>query len=611
MSRPWTYLPSTPSGPLVVDRAFYDRLARETASRTLVDRFVVPDPIGARLARPRRPALPDRDRRGSPGGRLQRLAPPQPARALLGVPDEAAPPSPRHDGRPALVDPAVPPPHGDDHERHAPVRDRRRRRPLPRSPRDALRSLRHEAPDGTGVRLLLPLEPGPGHRAVAAHRAGRPRRAQRLPGDRPPGRPLLHEGEPRAEGRLLRDLRRDRPPVRDLDVPRGRPLHSAVGTGRARPDRGLPAARVSRSGSRRPGSSPAGSRPNPPTTGATTGCRCPRPRLPRPDEDGRGRSDALRDPSRPGAARRPGRRDAAVVVAQSRDHRPPGRRHPGPPQARALPAHGHVQAAGGADGDAGARPRRARPWRHGRERGQSRHRRRVRGARPRHDGQGRDAANRQRRSRRRVPELGRGSRSRGGRAPGVRAGSRDRSHRGPHLRPSVRGTPHGARNGHARTRAGRSGAGSRRRDRADRRRRTLRRRRDRRQARHAPLPGLRGRAGGRGLDAPKSRSGLAAVDRRRADDRRQPGRAARRAVQLRAVPPGPRRSRARERRGAQARNGPALSRGQAGRRAGRRRGHGGAPGPPRGAAARSPGRRDRLRVEPRRDDLRAPRDGAA
>ena len=30
MSRPWTYLPSILSGPLAVDRAFYDRLARET-----------------------------------------------------------------------------------------------------------------------------------------------------------------------------------------------------------------------------------------------------------------------------------------------------------------------------------------------------------------------------------------------------------------------------------------------------------------------------------------------------------------------------------------------------------------------------------------------------
>ena len=41
-SRLWTYLPSTPGGPLEVDRGFYDRLARETAARTQVDRFVVP-----------------------------------------------------------------------------------------------------------------------------------------------------------------------------------------------------------------------------------------------------------------------------------------------------------------------------------------------------------------------------------------------------------------------------------------------------------------------------------------------------------------------------------------------------------------------------------------
>jgi uncharacterized protein YcgI (DUF1989 family) len=41
-SRLWTYLPSTPGGPLEVDRAFYDRLARETAARTEVDRFTVP-----------------------------------------------------------------------------------------------------------------------------------------------------------------------------------------------------------------------------------------------------------------------------------------------------------------------------------------------------------------------------------------------------------------------------------------------------------------------------------------------------------------------------------------------------------------------------------------
>lgn len=41
-SRLWTYLPSQPGGPLEVDRAFYDRLARESAGRRLVERFVVP-----------------------------------------------------------------------------------------------------------------------------------------------------------------------------------------------------------------------------------------------------------------------------------------------------------------------------------------------------------------------------------------------------------------------------------------------------------------------------------------------------------------------------------------------------------------------------------------
>src|SRR6516165_2426814 len=42
MSSLWTYLPSTPGGPLEVDRAFYGRLARETDRRMPVDRFVIP-----------------------------------------------------------------------------------------------------------------------------------------------------------------------------------------------------------------------------------------------------------------------------------------------------------------------------------------------------------------------------------------------------------------------------------------------------------------------------------------------------------------------------------------------------------------------------------------
>lgn len=38
----WTYLPSGPGGALEVDRAFYGKLASETAERTLAERFVVP-----------------------------------------------------------------------------------------------------------------------------------------------------------------------------------------------------------------------------------------------------------------------------------------------------------------------------------------------------------------------------------------------------------------------------------------------------------------------------------------------------------------------------------------------------------------------------------------
>lgn len=37
----WTYLPQTPSGPLVVDREFYDRLARETSARTPSEQFTI------------------------------------------------------------------------------------------------------------------------------------------------------------------------------------------------------------------------------------------------------------------------------------------------------------------------------------------------------------------------------------------------------------------------------------------------------------------------------------------------------------------------------------------------------------------------------------------
>ncbi len=38
----WSYVPSSPGGLLEADRAFYDRLARESRSHTLAERFVVP-----------------------------------------------------------------------------------------------------------------------------------------------------------------------------------------------------------------------------------------------------------------------------------------------------------------------------------------------------------------------------------------------------------------------------------------------------------------------------------------------------------------------------------------------------------------------------------------
>jgi uncharacterized protein len=41
-SEPWGYLPRTGASPLSIDTAFYERLARETATRALVDRFIVP-----------------------------------------------------------------------------------------------------------------------------------------------------------------------------------------------------------------------------------------------------------------------------------------------------------------------------------------------------------------------------------------------------------------------------------------------------------------------------------------------------------------------------------------------------------------------------------------
>ena len=83
-------------------------------------------------------------------------------------------------------------------------------------------------------------------RAVLPHgleRVRRPRRAQRLPGDRAQRRrQVLQQGLPGEEGRLLRVLRRDRRAVRAVDVPGWRPVHPAVRPRRPRPTRGVPTA---------------------------------------------------------------------------------------------------------------------------------------------------------------------------------------------------------------------------------------------------------------------------------------------------------------------------------------------------------------------------------
>ena len=69
-------------------------------------------------------------------------------------------------------------------------------------------------------------------RAVRARpdRAGRARRAQRVPGHRPERRrQVLHEGLPGPARRLPGDVRRDRPAVRAVHLPRRRPVGADVG----------------------------------------------------------------------------------------------------------------------------------------------------------------------------------------------------------------------------------------------------------------------------------------------------------------------------------------------------------------------------------------------
>ena len=243
MSRPWTYLPSTPSGPLVVDRAFYDRLARETATRTLVDRFVVPIRSGR--------AWPVR------AGQLCRIVTVEgPQVADFNAWHLHNPRERFWASRTKQL-----------HRAHVTTHDRLWStlpylRPMATITNDTL-DYGIDA-DGGRCHDLLGTRCDPyvtklltGQefdfcchsnliRAIAPWRLTELDVHDVLNVFQVTGlqrRPLLHEGQPGEEGRLLRDLRRDRPPLRDLDLPRRRPLRSAVGPGSPRSDRGLPAAR--------------------------------------------------------------------------------------------------------------------------------------------------------------------------------------------------------------------------------------------------------------------------------------------------------------------------------------------------------------------------------
>ncbi len=147
------------------------------------------------------------------------------------------------------------------------------------------------------------------------------------------------------------------------------------------------------------------------------------------------------------------------------------------------------------------------------------------------------------------------------------------------------------------------GRAARRHHRAGGRRRPARRHRDRGQAGEPLDGGLRRRAHGRGQHVAELRRWLAAVDRPAENDRRQPGSAVRVALQLRPVPALRRRDRADRGRRHGRRHASPARRAEAGVRAGRGRGHGGAPGAVERALGRQAGGGHRLRLEHRPREL--------
>ena len=272
MPKPRVIYEAKPGSPIAVDRAVLRPPGR---ARPLADpgRAV----RGARCARAApgrsgRPALPHRRGGGAAGRRLQRVEPPQPARALLGRAHQAAPSRARHDLRPPLVLPAVPPADADDHQRHDPLRARRGRRraattcSAPAAIRTCTSCSTARTSISAATRTWCARSRRTGLTELDVHDVLNVFQVTGLtPDDR-----YFVKAEPGEEGRLLRVLRRDRRALRDLDLPPRRPLGARCGAPSAA-TRSRPAARSGwRSGSRIRRCSRAGGRPPPPTIAGTT-----------------------------------------------------------------------------------------------------------------------------------------------------------------------------------------------------------------------------------------------------------------------------------------------------------------------------------------------------
>ena len=276
MAQPHVIYQAKPGSALDVDRDFYGAAGARARQAGAGRAIRHPATLGTGVAGAGRPDLPHRGHRGAPGGGPQRVEPEQSARALLGVAIPPAAPGARVDLRSAVVVPALPAADAHDHRRHRAVRPGRRRRRLPRPARHALRPVRAQAAQRRGVGRLLSQQPHACGPAVSPDRARRPRRPQRVPGDRPHrGGEVLHQAQPGARRRLHRVLRRVRRAGRALACAPTATCPSQCGA-RAPATAWTSAVRwPSRSGSRRRSCCAAGARRPCRATAGATGCARP------------------------------------------------------------------------------------------------------------------------------------------------------------------------------------------------------------------------------------------------------------------------------------------------------------------------------------------------